>query len=765
MSLFASIAPKRVANFVLALLLAVSTLTASLPFIFSNTAEAAPNTVVTGSGFGTLTNWENDRSAPSGGFTLNNANLTLNVDGDTPAISGQEAAFYRTEGRKAELPAGTNTIKATLNVDAAWENTIGVRAGIWAETVTTPTVYPILEFSNRNDLNDQLPGTAVIRAWDSNNGWVNLINNPVYGQSYTFEVAHNPYTDTFDYYVNDILYRSVATTYAGVSHGPFSKVIFNSYNSRIAGNDYSVVWSNFQTNVFAPNTAPVVSFNDPTPADDAPVSGTINASVTASDDYGMGSYYVRFWKDSFESGVLLGECSSAPGAFLLGTTETVECSLDTSLLTDGTKVVLSAQFQDGSIVWGSAMRTFTVDALAPTAPVITHPSGWHLSVDNVQWSASVDTSDVTYALYEGNHPSNVNTLIQEGIIGTTVSHDFAPGPHFIRVVATDAVGHETSSSVVGFQVIGTPEITAPTEGYTITSGNSFTATWTPVYGVGGNKNYEIEYGVDRNNDGDYADANEIAYRLVSGNTLERTQEFTTNFQGNMTIRVRAIYNIPMGGSDKGEWSTLVNYSRDTIAPIVTITGFTALDNVITPIVTTDDENVTYSWTANNIASEGVAISNPTAKQPNFTVDGTIDGTYSFTLLTTDQAGHTDSDLFNFTYTAPVVEDEEEEVAQPPAAGSTGGQSPAPTAFTGVFTNGGAVLGVTTDETADNEAAQNGEADVAGATTDDVAAIDTDATDGSIFGLAWYWWLLILAALAAITSMIVAAVRRRTDEQA
>lgn len=68
----------------------------------------------------------------------------------------------------------------------------------------------------------------------------------------------------------------------------------------------------------------------------------------------------------------------------------------------------------------------------------------------------------------------------------------------------------------------------------------------------------------------------------------------------------------------------------------------------------------------------------------------------------------------------------------------------------------AVLGQNTQTPAD--------AAVEGASTTDPltspAAIDTDATDGTILGLAWYWWLLILAALAAIAGWVVAAIRRR-----
>lgn len=97
----------------------------------------------------------------------------------------------------------------------------------------------------------------------------------------------------------------------------------------------------------------------------------------------------------------------------------------------------------------------------------------------------------------------------------------------------------------------------------------------------------------------------------------------------------------------------------------------------------------------------------------------------------------------------------------PPAGNPAGPASDPAAFTGVFANGASVLGAINDTT-DDDASQNGESDVEGVSTDDVAAVDTDATDGSIFGLAWYWWLLILAVLAAIIAAIIRRIRTNTE---
>lgn len=44
-----------------------------------------------------------------------------------------------------------------------------------------------------------------------------------------------------------------------------------------------------------------------------------------------------------------------------------------------------------------------------------------------------------------------------------------------------------------------------------------------------------------------------------------------------------------------------------------------------------------------------------------------------------------------------------------------------------------------------------------------AAVDTDSSDGTVLGMAWYWWLLIVAALATLIWWIVGAARNRQAE--
>ena len=115
------------------------------------------------------------------------------------------------------------------------------------------------------------------------------------------------------------------------------------------------------------NQPPQVNIKSPTPAANSYVRGTITGRATATDDKGMGSYYLRFWKDGFDiagGGTLVKGCQSAPGGSRLGTSQDVSCVFDSTTKPDGL-YIFSAQFLDSDIKWGQALRPFTVDNTKP----------------------------------------------------------------------------------------------------------------------------------------------------------------------------------------------------------------------------------------------------------------------------------------------------------------------------------------------------------------------------------------------------------------
>lgn len=114
---------------------------------------------------------------------------------------------------------------------------------------------------------------------------------------------------------------------------------------------------------------------------------------------------------------------------------------------------------------------------------------------------------------------------------------------------------------------------------------------------------------------------------------------------------------------------------------------------------------------------------------------------------------------------PATEDTESE-SEPVAAPDTtttlanGGL---PLANFGVI--GQQVLGDSTANPQANNGTSEGSPAVEGVSTQNTAAqaVDSDANQGRFMGLAWYWWLLILAGVAMVGWWIAAAVRRRSAE--
>ncbi len=122
----------------------------------------------------------------------------------------------------------------------------------------------------------------------------------------------------------------------------------------------------FEMDPIVPNEAPQVQIVDPSPTELGYVRGSVTGRALATDDTGMGSYYLRFWKDAFESGIdnLVGNCQEAPGGNLLGTSLDETCVYDSTSNPDGL-YVFSAQFLDEDIEWGQALRSFYVDNTRP----------------------------------------------------------------------------------------------------------------------------------------------------------------------------------------------------------------------------------------------------------------------------------------------------------------------------------------------------------------------------------------------------------------
>lgn len=197
-------------------------------FVSAQIASAAPLSSYTNTGFSGFT-WTNDRSAPSGGYEIVADSLKMNVDNMNASSA---AGFYRTEGIKTTVPAGTNSVKAEIYVDPSWGSK-PVRAGLWGDGAG----YPIIEYTNG------VAGHTGWRVYDTNIGvWHNIATTVTAGQWYSLEVAINPTTNMYEFYVNN---TKVGPSFTS-AYTALGGMIFNNFNSATGNvaDNYSVQWRN-----------------------------------------------------------------------------------------------------------------------------------------------------------------------------------------------------------------------------------------------------------------------------------------------------------------------------------------------------------------------------------------------------------------------------------------------------------------------------------------------------------------------------------------
>ncbi len=106
---------------------------------------------------------------------------------------------------------------------------------------------------------------------------------------------------------------------------------------------------------------------------------SFEALVTATDDLGMGSYYIRLWQDApyvINGGTLVGNCQEAPGGNNLGVSRNDSCTFDISSLPNGTYYI-TAQYLDSSTQWGSDVVEITIENTLEAPTFL----GWNSQVD------------------------------------------------------------------------------------------------------------------------------------------------------------------------------------------------------------------------------------------------------------------------------------------------------------------------------------------------------------------------------------------------
>jgi len=589
------------------------------------------------------------------------------------------------------------------------------------------------------------------------------------------------------------------------------------YQLTMAGKDKAGNVTQVFRTIIIDNIAPSVNFVAPTPGNESYVKGAITGQVSATDAVGMGSYYIRVWKNAFGSGTLVKQCSSAPGGNLLGTSQDVTCGLDTTTLTPG-KYVFSAQFLDSSSNWGTAFRTFYVDNTVPTATIDgLAPQSLYNGSTNINVHAIDDnylrtdiyregeTSPLPYAgvyfglswLGNGNY-----RMVVIDKAGNSTEYKFTidkTAPTVPSFVMKDSNGVDITNGYITTQYF-TVNLTNPSaEGvvrYRLQYSNDFNSlVWNPsdLSATGHMSNLGVYTDNFTQGEGTHslafsacdAAGNCSAYSDPFVVTYDNTKPVVTvttpvadNYGFINTVNINAniddavSYSIYVNGTDVhdgiGEYIpyalTVTDGAYDMYIEATDAAGNVGTSLVLTITVDNTAPILTViGYTGTSLTPTITGTTDGAGYR--VTVDGVeatvnSDGTWAYTLPTQTIGTHTISVVSTDIYGNAKTELATVTVNAVPATNTTPATTTTTVTPTGTTTNNTTDQGVlgaqTTKDTTDNTTTP-------AKTAASILGDSTSKDNGNIWGLVWYWWLVILAAAVAIIWWIVAAMRSRDNQ--
>lgn len=680
--------------------------------------------------------------------------------------------------RFAEFACGGTT--NVNSITPTWNAVAGATSYNYRATTPSGAVYGPTSVGNVTSINGPFGGEGVskfavqavngglVSPWSTDCSATYDATAPIVtSTAQVFEIQQNgryAVTLTFNEAIDTTSLQQGWSEVAGSNKTQFVKRYYSTQQftatfKDLAGN--SVV----HTFVIAPvvNAAPVVNFIAPTPVNGTYVKGIVTTGATATDDWGMGGYYLRFWKNAYEvagGGTLLNSCYSAPGAFLLGTSVTANCSFDVNSLPDNTKVVVSAQFIDGHNAWGTAvLRTYTVDKTAPTISIKNSSASL---IDGTQGSNPYH--HVSFKLYDA--AGNLKEVELNGHIynrggqwndlnwANITKSQLIQGVN--TIIVRDKAGNESGLTFIYDSIApDAPVLGARTSGgLALTSGgltNSYgiVADWDDVAGT---SSYIYKYW------NDVAGSAHTSANPYVVNGLGGSESAGVFNQGEGTHYMQVFAVDAAGNVSAGSNVFVINY--DATAPVVTLNAFIGTTN--TP---------TLSGTADPSAT-AVFLTIGTDDEIEIPVNGGLwsyvvpaplaVGTHAVSVVAKDLAGNRTLSPAAGTLTVaapaqPVTSAPDEDEVVLVAAAILPVATVVP-ATTGPSSNAG-ILG----DAARNNV--NDDASVEGASTKKniAEAVNSEANQGTFMGLGWYWWLLILAAIATFIWWIIAAIRKRRAE--
>jgi hypothetical protein len=593
MSFFAGKRNQRFVNLALAAILAVSTLTASVPFLFANKANAAPGvsySTVPFTGLGLST----DRSAPSGGSTIGTNSLQLKVDNTHANTS---AHFYQTEGLGSAHFTEANSVQATLSVPSDWQNK-PVDAGLWGVSTLSTNAseigWPIIAFiSGATD--PYLPtgtGFSVYNtftgAWttptdfDASTGW---------DKTYNLEITYNPSTNNFDFYVNGSLLTSYAASNGVDSYDGLDAVIFDEFNTATNNNadNYTVNWTNFATGNYTPTAPTTLQFKNGSTV--IPSGSTFNnTTVTNNTDleWANGSAEAT---DAYQTLITYPDGTTSTQWTSTKNLWIGHTAYGNNFFGQKGDGVYSYQVKARSTSTGlwsdwSSVVSLNYDTHSPTAQFTVTPpqyvnGNFHVTgtaSDNVKLSNVFfdvrDSSGWVAGCVSGSTVLNYDANQKNATISCDINTaSLVEGQSYtLRIHASDNAGYgggQSTTITVDKTAPSVPVITAPLN-------NAFFNTspildkWNPsADGASGVVNYQIAYNYD---DGHSFGGSTCPSVLIAGYSgfigcrdltgTSRNHTPAINEQGGVTIWVRAVDN----AGNVSNWSTPVHYTYDSTAP-------------------------------------------------------------------------------------------------------------------------------------------------------------------------------------------------------
>lgn len=760
MKFFARKQSQRLTNYALAALLVFSTITASVPFIFSETANAAVDYNLSAS------------------LRCEDGAVVFDVLGNNPGASdvyvkaeaaGERSAtpvLAKSNSTDVEVPLVTTqaSVEAgyvTIYYSATEDGTYGLlddnesaRASHTAYNCVAPDAPTDLLPANNSFTNNP----SFDNSWNAVAGAVKY----EYTTSYVYAGNNKTYTDTSDagnYVLGD---ATIVRQNNGAPEATYSWKVRGINANGVAGR-----WSATQ-DVTVDTTLPAVSITSPT-VNQLVGGTTLTIEGIATDAQAFNYYYCYVTlPGSSEVGTRSAACNTTFGSSNGGVLGTVDLSglpngnyeahlvgydragnhSDLNYVVpfalDSSKPVIYVKAGGVNVLPSSLASntfktvSFTVyDKLKVDKVTI---NGVVKDLTNAQWP---DVNGVTKGVFGA--VEGANTIVLFDTAGNTTSYDF-----IIDTIAPEAPGVSATGITTSGASTNQPYVTI---------------NWnTPTGAV----KYDYKVWTDISTSRYNTEADAYIEKGLTSNS--RTGGFSEG-EGSYFIQLRAID----AAGNESPWSSTFTVIYDATAPTVSVDAPTATvtnQPTITGKTSSDTSTVTVTiYEADGTTFVETGTATYVLGETTFSYDVqtvlVYGATYVVKASATDLAGNTTdaADVATRSMTVeaapvtPVVS-----TTPPPTAPESTDDEPttAPTnaalasVFAPAFTSpaAAAVLG-TTDQTP--------ETGVEGISDEKVAAaVNSEANQGTIFGIAWFWWILIIAALSALAWFIIGAIRRRNE---